>query len=304
MIERAISASLLAVEPIVPPGPGQGLLTTDDWTGLPLRVEHFPCSGNVQALQVQVDTVLVWSGGRADVALYTRHDVSRHDVSRHDVSRQSGSVDLIPTGTLLERVEWHGQPSSCLSALIPSTRARELLGDDAPSLAPEAGPRFGLVDAHVVDLMRRLETQALTGQPLGSTYTKALSMTLLSYLRQRYDRYAETAAASGATLSARQRARLIEFVEQNLTSSIALLDLAEIAGYTQDHFSRLFKRCFGQSPYQYVLARRVERTKAMLRDSGESITEIATACGFSTPAHLCSAFKRRTGSTPGSYRRG
>jgi AraC family transcriptional regulator len=292
------------VEPSVPPELGQGLLTNDDWTGLPLRWEHFQGSGSAEALHVHEDTVLVWSGGRADVALYSRHDFSRHAFTRHAFTRQSGTIDLIPTGAVLECVEWCGQPSSCLSALIPRAWARELLGDDAPSFAPEVGPRFGLVDAHVVDLVRRLETQALTGQPLGSAYTKALSLTLVSYLRQRYGRSAESAAARGATLSARQRARLIEFVEQNLTGSIALLDLAEIAGYTPDHFSRLFKRCFGQSPYQYVLARRVERAKAMLRDRGESIAEIASACGFSTQAHLCSAFKRRTGSTPGSYRRG
>jgi AraC family transcriptional regulator len=294
------------VEPSVPPEPGQGLLTDDDWTGLPLGWEHFQASGNAQALHVPVDTVLVWSGGRADVALYAVHDSRSHDAQRHDFTRQSGTIDLIPSGTVLERVEWHGQPSSCLSALIPGARARELLGDDAPSFDP-AGPRFGLVDAHVVDLLRRLETQALTGQPLGNAYTKALSMTLLSYLRQRYGkygRYGETTMASGATLSSRQRSRLIDFVEQNLTGSIALLDLAQLAGYTPDHFSRLFKRCFGQSPYQYVLARRVERAKTLLRDRSGSIAEIATACGFSTPAHLCSAFKRRTGSTPGSYRRG
>lgn len=287
----------------MPPEPGQGLLTDDDWAGLPLRLEHFPASGGAETLHVTVDTVLVWSGGRSDVALYAVHDSMSHDARRHDFIRQSGTVDLIPAGTMLERVEWRGQASSCLSALIPAARARELLGDDAPSFDP-AGPRFGVVDAHVVDLLRRLETQALTGQPLGNAYTKALSMTLLSYLRQRYGRCGETDVPSGATLSSRQRARLIDFVEQNLTGSIALLDLAELAGYTPDHFSRLFKRCFGQSPYQYVLARRVERAKTLLRDRCGSIAEIATACGFSTPAHLCSAFKRRTGSTPGSYRRG
>jgi AraC family transcriptional regulator len=287
------------VEPSLPPAPAQGLLTTDDWTGLPLRLEHFQDSGNAQVLHVPVDTVFVWSGGRADVAL-----CNRHDLRRHDFTRQSGTVDLIPTGTVLEQLEWRGQPSSCLSALIPRAQARELLGDDGPSFDPEAGPRFGLVDAHVVDLMRRLETQAVTGQRLGHAYTRALSMTLVSYLRHRYGRFVETAAPSGATLSPRQRARLIEFVEQNLTGSIALPDLAEFSGYTPDHFSRLFKRCFGQSPYQYVLARRVERAKAMLRDRSESLSEIAVACGFSTQAHLCSAFKRRTGSTPGSYRRG
>jgi AraC family transcriptional regulator len=66
----------------------------------------------------------------------------------------------------------------------------------------------------------------------------------------------------------------------------------------------LFKRCFGQPPYQYVLARRVERAKAMLRDQSRPIANIAAACGFATQAHLNSAFKQRTGVTPGVYRRG
>ena len=106
------------------------------------------------------------------------------------------------------------------------------------------------------------------------------SCTLVSYLRRRYGTQDEAAATNLVALSSRQRARLIEFIEQRLAGNIGLLDLAELSGYTPDHFSRLFKRCFGQSPYQYVLARRVERAKGLLRDRSESIAEIATACGF------------------------
>jgi AraC family transcriptional regulator len=65
----------------------------------------------------------------------------------------------------------------------------------------------------------------------------------------------------------------------------------------------LFKQAFEQSPHQYVLSRRVERAKTMLKDGERSIAEIATACGFANQGHLTTAFKRRTGVTPASYRK-
>lgn len=97
--------------------------------------------------------------------------------------------------------------------------------------------------------------------------------------------------------------QLIEFIEDHLPREISLPDLAALTGYSPDHFSRLFKRAFGVTPYQYILARRVERAKSLLRDPNYSILEVALACGFCTQAHLNTVFKARTGMTPGAYRR-
>jgi AraC family transcriptional regulator len=277
-------------------------LTNEQWRGVPLRVGHFQGSGRVTDLTANADTVLVWSGGRSEVTVHARRERGL-PVSSHQFVRHSGMVDLMPQGTVLEQVDWQGQRQGCVSAIIPAPRARELSSQEGPGFDPEAGPRFGLVDAHVVDLVRRLEAQAVAGQPLGMLYVEALSLTLLTYLRARYAGKSGAATDSGA-LSARQRDRLIEFVEDNLATDIGLNDLAELAGYSADHFSRLFKRCFGQPPYQYVLARRVERAKAMLKDRSRPIANIAAACGFATQAHLNSAFKLRTGVTPGVYRKG
>jgi AraC family transcriptional regulator len=276
-------------------------LTPREWRGLPLRSGQFAASGHCEALMAHADTVLVWSGGRSEVTINCRRQHT--PTARHRISRHSGMIDLMPEGTLIERVEWHGQRSACVSAVIPPALARQLSTEPAPSFDPESGPRFGLVDAHVVDLVRRLEAQAVAGQPLGILYTEALSLTLLTYLRGRYAGYSSNPAGSGA-LSPWQRDRLIEYVEQNLSTNIGLPDLAGLSGYSPDHFSRLFKRCFGQPPYQYVLARRVERAKAMLKDQSRPIANVAAACGFATQAHLNSAFKQRTGVTPGVYRRG
>jgi AraC family transcriptional regulator len=287
--------------PVIAP-PKYGLeLTQREWRGLPLRVGQWQGAGKLEALTAHADTVLVWGGGRSDVTVDARREHA--PVARHRFVRHSGMIDLMPEGTTIEQVEWRGQRSTCVSAVIPLFRARELSNQEAPGFDQEQGPRFGLVDAHVVDLVRRLEAQAIAGQPFGSMYVEALSLTLLTYLRGRYGR-GSSAAPDTAALSARQRDRLIEFVEEHLGTNIGLPELAAIAGYSPDHFSRLFKRCFGQPPYQYVLMRRVERAKAMLKDQSRSIANIAAACGFATQAHLNSAFKLRTGVTPGVYRRG
>jgi AraC family transcriptional regulator len=242
---------------------------------------------------VATDTVSVWSGGKSEVTVEHR----RHDTSplRQSFTRYSGTLDLVPEGTLLEHMEWRGQRQSCLTAELHG----EGLGlTEVRCLDPLRGPRFGAVDAHIVDVLRRLEAQAVAGQPLGALYTQALSLTLFSYLRGQ-----GTAEVDAGGLSSSQRARVVEFVEANLERNIGLAELAELTGYSPDHFSRLFKRSLGQPAYQYVLARRIERAKGMLLDRSRPIAEIAHACGFSTQAHLCSAFKLRTGITPGMFRR-
>jgi AraC family transcriptional regulator len=276
-------------------------VTPREWRGVPLRSGQFGPSGYRDALTADSDTVLVWSGGRSEVTINSRREHT--PTARHRIIRHSGMIDLMPAGTVIERVEWHGQRSACVSAVIAPALAHQLSSEVAPGLDPESAPRFGLVDAHVVDLVRRLEAQAIAGQPLGILYTEALSLTLLTYLRAHYAGYTSSAPGTGA-LSPWQRDRLIEYVEANLSTGIGLPDLAALSGYSADHFSRLFKRCFGQPPYQYVLARRVERAKAMLKDQSRPIANIAAACGFATQAHLNSAFKQRTGVTPGVYRRG
>ena len=272
-------------------------LTTGDWRGPPLRVGHFPGTGRVGPVVIAADTVSVWSGGRAEVTVHHRRENT--GLLRHSFSRYSGTLDLVPEGTLLEHMEWCGQRQSCLSAELRVEHGMGLEGSATPCLDPERGPRFGAVDAHIVDVLRRLEAQAVAGQPLGTLYTQALSLTLFSYLRGQVG----TELDSGG-LSPSQRARVVEYVEANLERNIGLSELADLTGYSPDHFSRLFKRTLGLPAYQYVLSRRVERAKGMLLDRSRSIADVARACGFSTQAHLSSAFKLRTGITPGTFRRG
>jgi len=266
------------------------------WQGWPLRVGHFGRKGALQDLVAGADALLLWSGGRSEVTIAERRS---RGVTRHCLVRHAGMVDLLPRGTTFEEVSWRGQASECISVTLGDAQLVERLGAATP-LEPER-LRLGLVDAHVVDLVQRLRAQAVAGQPWGTLYVESLSLALASYVRARYTGPVSVDERGAGALPVES---LVAFVEENLGSNIGLVELAAIGGYSANHFARLFKRAFGRSPHQYVVERRIERAKAILRDPRRSLAEVALECGFGSQAHFNTAFKAKAGVTPGTYRKG
>ena len=97
--------------------------------------------------------------------------------------------------------------------------------------------------------------------------------------------------------------RAVDLIEVDLHRHLTLTHLAEAAGMGPIRLSREFARHFGQTPYQFIMARRLERARRLLSSSRLSIAEIALATGFSSQSHLTSAFTRSVGISPGRYRK-
>ncbi|MDB5653234.1 MAG: hypothetical protein JWQ94_847 [Tardiphaga sp.] len=112
---------------------------------------------------------------------------------------------------------------------------------------------------------------------------------------------AARAAAKGGLAGCCLR-RLEDFVRANLAEPICLDELATIAGLSKRHFLRAFQESIGVSPYQYVLALRIDEAKALLSRSAETMTEIALATGFGHAQHFSTSFRKATGETPSSFR--
>lgn len=93
------------------------------------------------------------------------------------------------------------------------------------------------------------------------------------------------------------------FINEYYMHKIDFRALADQSGYSYDRFRHLFKNKVGASPIQYILERRIEHAKAMLRHTQMQVSVIAMECGFSTDAQFCSMFKRETGITPLRYRK-
>jgi len=67
-------------------------------------------------------------------------------------------------------------------------------------------------------------------------------------------------------------------------------------------FSRRFREAYGETPYSYLQARRVERAMSLLRDGGKSVTDVCMAVGFTSLGSFSSTFTRLVGEPPSAYK--
>ena len=78
--------------------------------------------------------------------------------------------------------------------------------------------------------------------------------------------------------------------------------LAGAAGLSRAHFSREFRRAFGESPHGYLLTRRLERAAALLRSTDRSVTDICFSVGLQSVGSFTTSFTRTYGVSPTAYR--
>jgi AraC family transcriptional regulator len=97
--------------------------------------------------------------------------------------------------------------------------------------------------------------------------------------------------------------RVIEFIEENLDHDLSLEAMAAQVEVSPLYLPRAFKAAVGQSPHQYVLVRRIERAKELLRNTTSPIADVAFSSGFSSQSHLSNWFLRLVGVSPATYRR-
>jgi transcriptional regulator GlxA family with amidase domain len=79
-------------------------------------------------------------------------------------------------------------------------------------------------------------------------------------------------------------------------------DLARAAGLSRAHFSREFRRAFGESPHAYLLTRRLERAAALLRTTDRSVADICFSVGLQSVGSFTTSFTRTFGKSPTVYR--
>jgi AraC-like DNA-binding protein len=103
---------------------------------------------------------------------------------------------------------------------------------------------------------------------------------------------------------ARHLLRAKDLADARFADPLTVADLAETAHLSPAHFSREFRRVFGESPHAYLLTRRLERAASMLRTTDRSVADICTAVGLSSVGSFTTTFTRVYGKTPTAYRAG
>jgi AraC family transcriptional regulator len=132
---------------------------------------------------------------------------------------------------------------------------------------------------------------------------KVSLVTASSILQSEIERSQGANGPRPGALAAWQIVRVRAFIERNLQSNIDAGDLSAVAERSRAHFSRSFKRAFGEPPHAYVTKRRLERACHLMVTTSEPLSQIALSVGFSDQAHLCRLFQRAFGQRPSIWRR-
>ena len=101
---------------------------------------------------------------------------------------------------------------------------------------------------------------------------------------------------------ARHLLRAKDLIDARYREPLDVPTLAHAARLSEAHFSREFRRAFGETPHQYLLTRRLERAAALLRNTDRAISDVCFAVGLKSVGSFTTSFGRAYGVPPGAYR--
>jgi AraC-like DNA-binding protein len=101
---------------------------------------------------------------------------------------------------------------------------------------------------------------------------------------------------------ARHLLRAKDLADARYFEPLGVAEMARAAGLSRAHFSREFRRAFGEPPHAYLLTRRLERAAALLRDTDRSVADICFSVGLQSVGSFTTSFTRTFGRSPTAYR--
>jgi len=96
---------------------------------------------------------------------------------------------------------------------------------------------------------------------------------------------------------------VIEYINLNIDKKIEIVELSNLTKWSHHHFIKTFTKYINQTPYQYILSKKIEKSIALIRETDISLSAIALDLGFSSYSNFCNAFKKEIGKTPDVYRK-
>jgi AraC family transcriptional regulator len=270
------------------------------WRGL-LAERWRHSEGDLGEVQPRDTEVIVMLGGKLRVRRRGDGQLQYHDAV-------PGTVWLCPAGVREDMIHLYGEITDCIHLYLPAkalakTALQELDVDPKSLQLHYAG---GFRDPLIEAIGKTVAAELQSPSPVAGTLIDTLSAALGAYVVRSYSSLrAESHPSPQArgTLDGRRLARVLAFIDAHFGQELSLEELAREACLSPFHFARSFKAAMGEPPHRYLLQRRVEHAKTLLRDGALSTTEVAMTCGFASPAHFATSFRRATGVTPSLFRR-
>jgi AraC family transcriptional regulator len=159
-----------------------------------------------------------------------------------------------------------------------------------------------LEDALLTAVLTNLKREVEEGYPGGRVYGESLATSLATHLVRHHSNMRPQGAPTTQGLPRGRLREVIDYIHEKLAEDITLNDLAARVQLSPFHFARLFKQSTGLTPHAYLIQRRVERARELLKISRQPTSEIAKQVGFCDQSHLTVHFRRAYGLTPKVFR--
>jgi AraC-like DNA-binding protein len=140
-------------------------------------------------------------------------------------------------------------------------------------------------------------------EQLSALFVDHVVMALHTHLAHRYGGMRMPRTSGRGSLTPWQLRLARDTIDAHLDKGVSLAQIASRCGLSVNHFARAFTHSTGIPPHRWLMQRRIDRAKDLMRATGTPLAEVAIACGFSDQSHLTRVFARATGTTPGEWRR-
>jgi AraC family transcriptional regulator len=274
------------------------------WKDLQVETVNLPAiqKGTIMSETKEVQVVLILAGA----AQFEEREIGGRWLTSNIAK---GDFFLTAPGPLYE-MRWKVTGPLPYQAMVVSLglpvfeRAmKDVFGKDAQAVSLR--DISGFQDSFMASLMERLLVELRLGHQASPCFVQGAAQALAVHLARNYTFVSGQMQdqRKGWGLPGFTLRRISDLMASNLADDFSLARLAREAEMSEFHFSRMFKRTTGRSPSQYFISLKMERARALLRQTRKSVIEIGLELGYTSPSHFAQVFRRETGSTPGAYRR-
>jgi AraC family transcriptional regulator len=206
---------------------------------------------------------------------------------------QRGSLTICPAGS-----DYAADADRSAQMIFLAIEPGRLALAAAEDLALEARliDRLSGSDQTLLDLAHSLASESAAAHPNGPVYWNGVASAFIDGLLARHMAKFERRAIG--TLSKDVFLRVRDYVEAHLDEPIEVGELANIAGRSPFHFTRVFTQAVGMSPHRYIVRMRLERAVALMLTRRSGLAEIAACTGFADQSHLSRWVRRVYGASP------
>jgi AraC family transcriptional regulator len=196
------------------------------------------------------------------------------------------------------------EDSLCMHLYLQSTFVNNILSTNFLEDKIDLQPIIGYKDPIIEHFLELFKQEFASNQLADILYAEALARALSIHLIRRYSDRQVPRNISETYLDRADLQESIDYIDRNLDRDITIQGLAQHARVSISIFAHAFKKELGISPYQFILKKRLDRSKQLLidKDNKLSISKIAQMCGFSNTSAFSNCFHQKEGMSPSKYR--